>query len=346
MSGEHFSGGEMPHTPIQRIDNELYADVERNIVYGCTDVALRDPSTGKIFLGSRQTEPQIGPWLVGGRSMYAKGIDENAAMQVANDTGLTLSETRFHHIGTYSTDFPVASPGHEDHGRHTLNAVMMADLTPEEIEELNRRVANDELRDEYSHGRWYELSEIADDDSDFAYLLKQMVRDIHDHDTLRAALHSDAIDENEVRDLLAQEEREAIEQRERIASLSLMFGLNTDEATAIEEFASDNAGYAVMWAHMAEQKYSGRGDELANTLRNILGNDAFGDVEISRQIRSMGLSRPDIMSDNGPALRGVLNGAVLALDYNSKHDGKVFHKIAALDALRKPAMHQNDNSHQ
>lgn len=50
------------------------------------------------------------------------------------------------------------------------------------------------------------------------------------------------------------------------------------------------------------------------------------------------------MSDNGLASRGVLDGAVLALDYNSKHDDRVFSRIEALDALRKPAIHQPGSS--
>lgn len=331
MSGEHFSGGPMPHEPIRRLDNELYANVERNIVYGCTDVAIRNPQTGEIFLGDRQTEPQVGPWFVGGRDEYSKGISENAALQVKNDLGLELDENRFKHVATYSTDFPIASPTNVDHGRHTQNAVMLVDLTPEEVKELNHKVASGEIRDEYSHGEWHNPSEIVDSDSDYAYVLKQFVVDLYEYDLLREAIWEDAHDEYEVREQMAEEERREQEAQERIQALKLLYGLTKTQATELERVADTNAAYCIAWVRSVTFEHGL--DETLTKLQDILADKQLGDVQITRALQEYGARTPHVRSDNGPVLRAILEGSVLAIEYNQESDGKVFAKSEALEAL-------------
>lgn len=333
MTSEHFSGGEMPHTPQKRLPDELYEGVEKNIVYACTDVALRDPETGKIFLGSRQTEPQIGPWFIGGRNVYGESINTNASLQVENDLGIKLSPSRFQHIATYSTDFPVASPGNEDHGRHTMNATMIVDLTPDEIKELDRRTKDSELRDEYSGGDWYDLDEIADPESDFPFALKQFARDLFAHDIGLNALHELALIENEVRDEQAAEEEEENEEKERIASLVLLFDISHDEASIIERVSGANAAYAIAWAKSANEEYSNGSLDLASELGTIAEDTKLGDVALVRKLKSLGITKPVVQADNGPALRAILKGAREALLLDIKKEGAIFRKIGALTKL-------------
>ena len=340
MSGEHFTGGEMPHKPIDRIDIELYKGVEANVVYGCTDVLLRDKATGKVFLGDRQTEPQLGPWLVGGRNKYASGISENAALQVKNDLGLELSETRFDHIATYSTDFPIAAPGREEHGRHTMNAVMLADLTPDEVATLNSKVVSHEIRDEYSSGAWYDVQDIADPESDFPDTLKQMVRDLYQHDTMRDAVLEDAYNEHEFRldqERLDQEERE---EKERIASLSLLLGVNVEQANRLEQQGGKNTMYSVMWAYRAAARTDEHGhvqieaDGLKADIQHILSQKNFGDVHIKRALIEQGVEVPAVRSENGPALRMVLETAATAVDIDKEVNGELFRNTGRVIALQ------------
>jgi ADP-ribose pyrophosphatase YjhB (NUDIX family) len=333
MTTEHFSGGEMPHTPQKRLSDELYEGVEKNIVYACTDVALRDPETGKIFLGSRQTEPQIGPWFIGGRNVYGESIGANASMQVENDLGLKLSPSRFRHIATYSTEFPIASPGKEEHGRHTMNATMVADLTPDEVKELDRRSKANELRDEYSGGEWYDLDEIADPETDFPFALKQFARDLFAHEIGRNALHELALIENEVRDEQAAEEKEEDEENERIASLVLLFDISHDEASILERVSGANSAYAIAWAKTANDEYSGDSLDLVTELGYIAEDMKLGDVALVRKLKSLGITKPIVQADNGPALRAILKGAKEALLLDIKNEGAIFRKIGALTKL-------------
>lgn len=340
MSGEHFTGGEMPHQPIHRIDLELYEGVEANIVYGCTDVLLRDSSTGRVFLGDRQTEPQLGPWLVGGRNKYATGITENAALQVKNDLGLELAETRFEHIATYSTDFPIAAPGREDHGRHTMNAVMMADLTPEEVAALNSKVVSHEIRDEYSSGSWYDVHDITSPESDFPDALKQMVRDLYQHDTMKDAVLEDAYSEHEFREDQERLEQEEREEKERIASLSLILGLNIEQANTLEQHGGKNAMYSVMWAYKSAARRDENGathletEGLKDSILHILGQKNYGDVHVKRALQENGMQVPTVRSDNGPALRMVLETAVAAVNIDKELNGELFKNAERVIALQ------------
>lgn len=338
MSGEHFTGGKLPHEPIHRLPESLYEDVEKNIAYACTDVLLRDPSSGRFFLGDRQTEPQLGPWLVGGRSQYGLGIGENAAKQVDQDLGLEVESGRFKNVATYSTDFPIASPGREDHGRHTVNAVMMVDLTPEEVATLNAKIVAGELRDEYSGGSWYEPSNISDPKTDFPYAMKQLVRDVHRYDIAEEAILEEAYDENEVREKIAEEEREERQEEERIANLQLLYGLNRENATAIEQLSGENSGYIVLWT---ASEAEGCKDRLSFevTLNKLLNDKTIGDVQLRRLLRQDHISAPAYESDNGPALRSLLSAASLLLEVDRETNGSVLNKAANIQKLTKRAIY-------
>lgn len=333
MSGEHFSGGPMPHEPLKHLPTELYDDVERNIVYACTDVALRDLVTGDLFLGSRQTEPQIGPWFVGGRDVYATGIRKNAALQVKHDLSMDFDETRFSLASTYSTDFPIAGPGREDHGRHTQNAVMLVDLKPEEVSRLNQQVETGKIRDEYSHGAWYKPSEIGKPESDFPYVIKQFVRDLFTHDMARLIILQVAHDENDARDVAkAEGVKQPVDQQqlERVEQLTDDFGFSHEEAEALEASGGAKATSAITWARSGAQRGE---DALRSTLDAILADKALGDAQISRQLQEQGLARPDFTSDNGPALRAILRTAALALQINQEHDGAIFKRLDDQDVV-------------
>lgn len=324
----------MPHEPIHRLPELLYEDVEKNIAYACTDVLLRDSTNGKFFLGDRQTEPQLGPWLVGGRNQYGIGIGENAAKQVSQDLGLFFDSDRFKNVATYSTDFPIASPGRENHGRHTVNAVMMVDLSSEEVANLNAKIVAGELRDEYGGGSWYQPADISDSKSDFPYAMKQLVRDVHRYDIAEEAIVEEAYDENEVRDKITEEERRERQEKERVANLQLLYGLNYESATAIEQRSGENSGYIVLWTANEAEGFSDR-LTFEITLNKLLSDKKIGDVQLRRSLREDHISVPSYESDNGPALRSLLSAASLLLEADREMNGSVINKAIQIQKLTK-----------
>lgn len=342
MSGQHFTGGEMPHTPTKFLPNELMTQVEANVVYACTDVVLQDPATRMVFLGSRQIEPQKGPWLVGGRNAYGHSIEENATKQVGNDLGIDVDPSRFRHVATYSTDFPVASPGREDHGRHTQNAVMLANLKPDEVQAINEKVATGDIRDEYKGGKWHTRAEIADKNSDFPYAIKQLVRDLNDYDLLNDARHDAALQEDKAREAVQFEDAYAIrkqqESDQRVTELVRNFNLTPEQAAQIESASGPNATYSFLWARTE----SDNTDNLENVLKDILENPTLGDIAIRAKLKASGVHSPEVISDNGPALRAILGGGALAATFNDASNGELFMGVGKLQHLGRPGPHDNE----
>lgn len=332
MSGDHFSGGKLQHEPVGFLPDHLMSDVEKNIVYACTDVTLRDPQTGKIFLGTRQTEPQLGPWLIGGRDAYGLGPNENAARQVKNDLGLDVSPTHFKFLTEYSTVFPSASANRHEHGRHTKNSVMLLDMSPDQVAALDKRVADGEIRDEYASGAWYDPSEIAKADSDFPDLLKQMVRDLHDYDRSYTATWDEAHAENDRRRIFGSPEDQQNTLLHQAEQLQKQFGLGEDEARRLVQTAGPNAGYSLLWARTEHDKQPEI--ELAEVLKPILESDEYvGDFNVRRILKENGFTAPEVRSDNGPAMRAILRGALVAIEANQSHEGELFKHLKRLRYL-------------
>lgn len=324
MSGEHFSGGRMPHHPEKFLPDDVYNQVERNVVYGCVDVTYRNPQTGELLFGSRQVEPQVGAWFVGGRMEYGKGIKMSAAKQTENDLGLGIPPERFQHIATYDTDFPVAGPGREDHGRNTLNATMCVDLTPEEVAEVSANLAEGKVSKEYGSGAWYRPSEIVKTDTDFPWTLKQFVRDLHAHDLMGEALREEADREDRKRTVAKAENAEA---RQLIRGLVEM-GLSGDDADRLVKRGGRNAQYAIGWARQGIDRLGSK--KLDRQLSAWLESDS-GDWQLKQELRRSGLVVPDV-ADNGPALRAILSGALETLKVDRERSGALLKSVEPIPA--------------
>jgi hypothetical protein len=330
MAGDHFSSGQLPHIPEGTLPDSIYKDVERNIVYACTDVALRNPSTGEIFLGTRQTEPQLGRWLIGGRNQYDASVIDNASLQVKNDLGIDITPGRFKFISSYSTTFPIAAPGREDHGRHTLNSVMLAELTDEEVQLLNEKIKNHQISDEYSGGGWFNPDKIAQKDSDFPDLLKSFIRDLRKYDRSYEQDWTEAIEENQKRE--KHETTEDINERLKRSSeiLQNQFAVLTpSESLDIVQKSGDNSQYAIRWARTVSSDTPVK--ELAELLDSILNKSPYiGDYVVRKLLASNGIIAPEVYSDNGPTMRSILHGARLALEINTRHNGELFEDMPAI----------------
>ncbi len=328
MSGEHFSAGELPHEPVERLPLDTYVDVEKNIVYGTADVAFRNRATGEIFLGARSVEPQQGPWFVGGRLKYGKGIRDSAAEHVAHDLGLDLQPNRFENIAVYSTPFPVAGPDRENHGRHTVNATMCVELSPEEVEKLNEHFADGSVRDEYSGGAWYQPEEIAGSDTDFPFAVKQFVRDLHDFDLKQRAVVEEAYAENERRTSEKAERRNDLEMIRDIVKL----GLSGDDAERLVRLGGRNTRYAVHWTKYAINQI-GR-TKAAELIEAIQTDQQIGDFTRKRRLRERGITPPNV-ADNAPTLGMILSCASELIKIDTEQRGQFLEKIKPLDPDRR-----------
>ena len=344
MSGEHFSAGKMPHAPERFLSDELMSGVERNVVYGCTDVLLRNQYTGEVFLGDRQTEPQIGPWFIGGRNMYGEGIHANATRHVEHDFGLHLDPSRFKHFATYSTPFPVASPGREDHGRHTLNAVMFINLTSDEVGQINKNVESGKIAAENQSGRWHSPKEISRKDSDFPYAVKQAMRDLHGYDVMTNALHEEAQRENEIRTEI-ERERQDTELRKSVVVgfLTRHAGLTDEEANQLYSTSGELVFNGAEWVCRAtcglqqddfditKYKYSPEQTNITDfftVCKDLLEDETIGDHYIKKILAEKHILPPRIIgADNGPTLRATLRAAVLLLDLDKEHKGEIIFRL-------------------
>jgi hypothetical protein len=337
-SANHYPTGNQPQEIVRFLPDELMADVEANVVYACTDVVLRDSSTGHIFLGERQIEPQKGPWFIGGRNYYGKGFQENAELQVRGDLHMVIDSARFSLVTTDSTPFPAASPGREDHGRHTVNTVMSADLSPDEVAELNQHVASGDVRKEYSSGQWYDPKEITNPNSDFAYPVKDFVRHQYAADLLMRALREEAEEEDKVR-MATKTESEMVNQSWIQASINSLSRMGFDEDTARSlvktqgQFATAGAYWIGNACHEMSKSleqihrnafgYSPTNlspSELLNLIVDMFDDDSMGDYHILKKLESHGVARPNVISDNGPALQGTLKAAEAMLPYVQNYD--------------------------
>lgn len=334
MSGEQFSGGTLQHSPNRYLPDDLMGNVEKDVQYACTDVALRDPDTGKLFLGNRQTEPQIGPWFIGGRNPYELGASQSGAFHVKRDLGLEITPSRFKTVAVYTTTFPAASPNRQEHGRSTQNAVTVVDLQPQELEKLNKNLSNGDVRDEYSGGQWVDPAEISKSDSDYPDLLKQFVRDLNRYDASYAADWDAAIAEDKHRTIFGSPEDREKEILIQANRLEKQFGFTSDEAYEIAKQAGPNADYSILWAKAVEEDSTEKKVEITEFISDILDADKYvGDYNVKKLFKENGLTAPEVFSDNGPAMRAVLRGARLAIEANDRHDGKIFKDLKRIQFL-------------
>ena len=168
-----------------------------------------------------------------------------------------------------------------------------------------------------------------------------MVRDLYQHDTMKEAVVEDAYNEHEFREDQERLEREEREEKERIASLSLILGLSIEQANTLEQIGGKNTMYSVMWAYKSATRRDESGvthletEGLKDTIIHILNQKNFGDVHIKRAIQENGMQVPAVRSDNGPALRMVLETAVAAVDLDKELNGNLFENTRRVIALQE-----------
>ncbi len=196
-----FPANEPFPTPAKRTSDELYNDAHANFAVGYTDVAPRDPQTGKFLFLKRVIPPTTGvPWFIGGRIIPGKTNAESAAAHLKDDTHIAASSDRFKEVSHWTiTHVEPATASEKEHVRHCQNTVLTIDLTPAEIERLAQEDAAGTLSEEYepNSAEWFDPS--TDDASRLQPPVRQFLRDYFSHEVMMTALHTMALEENEQR---------------------------------------------------------------------------------------------------------------------------------------------------
>jgi hypothetical protein len=113
----------------------------------------------------------------------------------------------------------------------------------------------------------------------------------------------------------------------------LLYGLTNKQATELERVADTNAAYSIAWIRSVIAEKGA--DDTQAKLQSLVANRQLGDVQIARELDEFGAKIPHVRSDNGPVLRAILEGSLLAMAYNRESEGKVFSKSEALEALAR-----------
>lgn len=172
---------------------ELYEDANRNFTIGYSDVVLRNPETGEFFFPTRAVEPEKDSiWFIGGRIAVGETTGESAARHVQDDTGLSIPSHRFSEVSHFGIAHTTEREGQEPMFRHAQNTVLVAHLTPDEVEALNSVVSEGKLNSEYSGGEWYNPET---GNKELSGPLRQFLRDYFSHGVMMDAIHDQAEEE-------------------------------------------------------------------------------------------------------------------------------------------------------
>jgi hypothetical protein len=340
MSGEHFPSGKMHELSKQerRVGDETYAEVQKKIPVACVDVMVRDAESGKVFVPWRETEPQIGYWFFGGRGDYGSSPQVSAAMHIKRELKLDDVDPddeavthRFKNLGVYSTPFPVAddrqaeAPDDQRYGRDTKNALMVFDMSPEEVEQLNANVTSGNVGPEQKSGRWMTLSEIANNRR-LPDALRQSVRDLNNQSYIIKGALEDALGEEENRRNNPEKYLEAKREAEAKVRLELVsLGLNNTEADELMKTSQELSPDAVSWAKQATTAAPEGVDPAA--IQALLDDPDNGDFHLRQGLQRLNLPTPEGISDNGPGLRLVLNGAIKTLELDAEQNGELLSRV-------------------
>lgn len=186
-----FPADEFPAPSPSHAPDDVYHGAHKYFQIGYTDVVLRNPATGEIFLPTRAIEPEKGSiWFVGGRTNAGETTQESAARHVEDDTGLSIAPGSFSEVSHFGIAHVTPRV------RDAKNTVLVANLKPDEVSKLNSTVSEGGLSKEYESGKWYDPKTVKRET--LPAPVRQFLRDYFDHQTMISALQ-DAAEEEKVR---------------------------------------------------------------------------------------------------------------------------------------------------
>lgn len=141
------------------LNSQAYGDAISSFVQKTCDVLPFDPNTGRVFVATRQKEPQPADWVIGGRK-YAGETDEEAALRnLKRELGIKVSSMAQGRLVKIEEPYDVMwdtrehPPTENEAGESVTGAHQAPTLfaLPVAEQEFNGIVA---LNEEYSDGRW------------------------------------------------------------------------------------------------------------------------------------------------------------------------------------------------
>ncbi len=169
----HYGPAQMPNTSRFLTDEE-YRLIQNNIVIGCTDVLIVDPSAGEALSSYRQQKPQEGFWFsCGGRMKRGQSYQEAGADKVKEELGINVDPSRLELLTAYSTAFNERAQEPQLEGVHTSNAVVTLFVTPEERERMRLS-----LNEEHAKTEWVPLENVLSNDDSYPPVLQDAVEKV------------------------------------------------------------------------------------------------------------------------------------------------------------------------
>ncbi len=169
---EYVTTSKPDDNPLFRkyVTDEVYAEILSGVVVSCVDLLIYNPKSEKFLIGTRQQEPQVGDWVIGGRMRAGEQIASAAARNVKRELGLEIDSSKLRTVGHYQLIWdsreqkhtplgvlddetnPTKIAGYST-GCHMSSTLELYPLDDKELQELDHN-------EEYSSLRWLSPDEI------------------------------------------------------------------------------------------------------------------------------------------------------------------------------------------
>ncbi|KAL7513026.1 hypothetical protein ACHAXN_012322 [Cyclotella atomus] len=149
----HETGSFKSHRTF--LPDDQYGIALDNLVKGCTDILLLDPTGNKIFTGKRCVQPQPDWWFLGGRIFPGESPIQSSQRLLKRELGLDIDSDRFRPVCCQAFAFEMREQEPKNHGTTDVQFCLKVRL---QNEEEVKQVVLDE--NEYCDSKWAEPMEI------------------------------------------------------------------------------------------------------------------------------------------------------------------------------------------
>mmetsp|Transcript_1623 Transcript_1623/g.3557 ORF Transcript_1623/g.3557 Transcript_1623/m.3557 type:complete len:236 (-) Transcript_1623:37-744(-) len=137
------------------LPDDQYGVALDNLVKGCTDILLLNPSGTHVFAGKRRVQPQPDWWFTGGRMFPGETPVQSCQRLLRRELGLEIESRRFAAVCAQAFAFGMRQQEPKEHGTTDTQFCFRVQLKNEE--EVKKVVLDEE---EYCDSEWKLPSEI------------------------------------------------------------------------------------------------------------------------------------------------------------------------------------------
>jgi len=98
------------------LPDDQYGIALDNLVKGCTDILLLDPTGTKLFVGKRIVQPQPDWWFLGGRMFPGETPVQSCMRLLKRELGLDIDHERFSVVCAQAFAFGMREQAPKEHG--------------------------------------------------------------------------------------------------------------------------------------------------------------------------------------------------------------------------------------